>query len=346
MQNIDFCLSRILIFTLALLSLGAAHGETVLRYTDHEPYGNMRTRAIQDLFFSAIEKESNGRVRVEPHWNGELAISYEALPALQKGEEADIGIVVPEYSPQQLPLFQLFKSFPLGPETGAKQVQFFQNVFHDLPQFNTELAQNNLVNLQFFLGYPAAFFNTQPGLALNKLKRTTWRTASFWHQAFLEQAGAKVVKMPWNERITQALKAGELNGVLVNLDSGDDIHAQQAAKYVQFSPRLWLGHVYLLVMNKTRWEALSAEDKAAIQRAAQSTQQALGPLLDRSINEMITKMTRQGAEVKRLTPDALRAWQQASQYQQQQKKWLAEKGGKDAEHLLPLIASRLEDAMR
>lgn len=31
--------------------LGAAQAETVLRYSDHEPYGNMRTRFINDVFF-------------------------------------------------------------------------------------------------------------------------------------------------------------------------------------------------------------------------------------------------------------------------------------------------------
>lgn len=59
--------------------------------------------------------------------------------------------------------------------------------------------------------------------------------------------------MPWNAQITDALKAGTLNGLLVNLDSGDDIQAQKAAKYIQLSPQLWMGHVYLLTINKARW---------------------------------------------------------------------------------------------
>ncbi|MEG2569413.1 MAG: hypothetical protein RSA84_24710, partial [Acinetobacter sp.] len=233
---------------LVVLPIAAAHAETVLRYTDHEPYGNMRTQAIKTIFFTAIEKESQGRLRIDAHWNGELSSSYNALHTVQEGEKADIGIVVPEYTPDKLPLFQMFKSFPLGPDSGEKQVQFFARVFNDIPQFNAELADNNLVSLQFFLGYPAAFFSTSPNLTLNALQGSKWRTASFWHQAYLENAGGQVVKMPWNEQITQALKTGSLNGLLVNLDSGNDIHAQQVAKYIQLSQQLWLGHVYLLTM--------------------------------------------------------------------------------------------------
>lgn len=343
---IVYCLSGALL-TFAIQT--AAQAETVLRYTDHEPYGNMRTQAIKAIFFTAIEQESQGRLRIDAHWNGELSTSYDALHTVQQGIKADIGVVVPEYTPQQLPLFQIFKSFPLGPNNGEKQVQFFHHVFKTLPEFNAELKKNNLVNLQFFIGYPAAFFNTAPDVPLNALQGTTWRTASFWHQAYLENAGAKVVKMPWNEQITQALTDGSLNGLLVNLDSGDDIHAQQAAKYIQLSPQLWLGHVYLLAMNKTRWDALSAEDKAAIQRAAARTEQQLGPLLDKSLRAMADKMAKDGATVTWLSRVKLQEWQQVSRFKQVQNQWIAEQeksGVSNAGEILTRVSAQLDEAMR
>lgn len=333
----------------ALSVITCARAETVLRYTDHEPYGNMRTKAINDVFFAAIEKQSQGRVHIEAHWNGELSTSYDALRTVQDGEKADIGIVVPEYTPKQLPLFQIFKSFPIGPDSGEKQAAFFLRVFHDMPEFNAELAKNNLVNLQFFLGYPAAFFSTSPTTPLNHLQGTTWRTASFWHQAYLENAGGKVVKMPWNKQITDALKTGTLNGLLVNLDSGDDIKAQQAAKYIQLSPQLWLGHVYLLVINKTRWDTLSAEDKAAIGRAAALTQRQIGPLLDTSLRNMAGSMRQSGASITWLSPAKLQTWRQASRYQEVQERWVAEQkkeGVVDAGRIMKQVSTALDAAIR
>ncbi|MFK3663281.1 ABC transporter substrate-binding protein [Scandinavium sp. NPDC088450] len=252
----------------------------------------------QRRFFAAVEQESQGRLRIEPHWNGELSVSYQALKTIGEGKLADMGIVVPEYTAKQLPLHQIFKSFPLGPDSGEKQVAFFRQVFNQLPQFSAELAANNLVNVQFFVGYPAAFFTTDPNLQIDKLSSTTWRTASFWHQAYLENAGATVVKLPWNAGITDALRRGKLNGLLVNLDSGDDIKAWQAAKEIRVSPRLWLGHVYLLTMNKQRWESLSQEDKEAIHRAAVRTEKVLGMTLDNSLKHMTDMMQQQGADVK------------------------------------------------
>lgn len=333
---------------LALISLTSpTQAETVLRYTDHEPLGNMRTKLINDVFFAAIEQESHGRLRVEPHWNGELSVSYDALKTVSEGKIADMGIVVPEYTAEQLPLHQIFKSFPLGPDNGDKQVKFFHKTFSQLPQFSAELAANNLVNLQFFVGYPAAFFSTDPNLKFDHLNNTTWRTASFWHQAYLENAGANVVKMPWNEQITDALSSGKLNGLLVNLDSGDDIKAWQAAKEIRVSPRLWMGHVYLLAMNKQRWESLSSEDKAAIQRAAAHTEKTLGITLDSSLKNMSEAMEQHGAHVRTLTNEELRTWQQTSRYQQVQADWVAKqkaKGVVNADTTLKAVTTLLDQA--
>lgn len=339
---------RLLILT-ALIWSALVHGQTTLRYTDHEPYGNMRTRLIKQQFFSAIEKESQGRLKIDAHWNGEISASYDALSTLSLGERADIGIVVPEYTAQQLPRHQLFKSFPLGPGKGNAQVQFFHRVFKDYPQFAAELDSNNLINLQFFLGYPAGFFTTRQGLNPGQLAHTRWRTASFWHQAFLQNAGGVPVTLPWNDKITQALNEGQLDGLLVNIDSGDDIHAQRSAPYIALSPELWLGHVYLLVMNKDVWKALSEQDQAAIQRAAASTEKVIGTLLDQSVTLMAQRLEREGAHVHWLSRDELDRWQAATGYQQVQTAWVTqqeEKGVTDAGMLLQSLRRVIAETLR
>lgn len=42
--------------------------QKILRYSDHEPLGGMRTQYIKDVFFPAIEKESKGRLKVDDNW--------------------------------------------------------------------------------------------------------------------------------------------------------------------------------------------------------------------------------------------------------------------------------------
>lgn len=305
-----------------------ASADRTLRYTDHEPYGNMRTRLIKETFFRAIEQESLGRLKIDAHWNGELSTSYDALKTIGQGSVADMGIVVPEYTPEQLPRHQIFKSFPLGPGRGEAQVNAFQRIFREYRQFGRELENNNLVNLQFFLGYPVGFFTTRPNVDLAQLNASQWRTASFWHQSFLRNAGGVPVSMPWNEKITDALQTGQLDGLMVNLDSGDDIHAQRAAPYIQLSPSLWLGHVYLLVINKDVWDSLDVKDRAAINRAAAMTQKRIGAVQDASLTVMAKKMAKEGAHVHYLSNSELNAWQAATGYQHVQAEWIAQQESK------------------
>lgn len=340
-----FCAASI--FT-SLLPASASAAKT-LRYTDHEPYGNMRTRLIKETFFSAIESESLGRLKIDARWNGELSTSYNALKTISQGDAADIGIVVPEYTPEQLPRHQMFKSFPLGPDNGAAQVNVFQRIFSEYQQFSNELEKNNLVNLQFFLGYPAGFFTTKPNVQLAQLNGSKWRTASFWHQSFLRNAGGVPVRMPWDEKITDALQEGQLDGLLVNLDSGDDINAQRAAPYIQLSPSLWLGHVYLLVMNKTVWDNLDVQDRAAIQRAAAITEKRLGAVLDESLLAMTKKMEKEGTNVHFMTKSELNTWQAATGYKQAQAEWVTQqesKGINDAGMLMQGVSKIIAESMK
>jgi TRAP-type C4-dicarboxylate transport system substrate-binding protein len=328
---------------------GQVSGATVLRYTDHEPYGGMRTTLIKNVFFAAIEKESQGRLKIDAHWNGELSTSYAALSTLSEGKKADMGIVVPEYTPKELPLHQIFKGFPVGPAQGDRQAAFFQRVFKEVPAFNDELKKNNLVNLQFFLGYPAGFFSVKPLQTLSDLKGETWRTASFWHSAFLNNAGAMPVAMPWNPAIAQALGNGKLSGLIVNLDSGYDLQAHKVAPNVLFSPTLWLGHVYLLAINKDTWNRLDKRDQRAIQRAAEQTQKSMGALLDNSIISLVKKMRDEGVRVRYLSHEEQTAWQVMSRFSGVQNEWVAEQekqGVKGAAATLRAVAPILDDAIR
>ncbi|MGK9175443.1 TRAP transporter substrate-binding protein DctP [Yokenella regensburgei] len=343
-------LSRCLPLVMILLSIPAqALSETVLRYTDHEPYGGMRTLLIKTVFFAAIEKESQGRLKIDAHWNGELATSYAALKTLGEGKKADIGIVVPEYTPEALPLHQIFKSFPVGPGLGGKQVEFFRRVFSELPAFSEELKKNNLVNLQFFLGYPAGFFSAKPLQTLADLKGETWRTASFWHKGFLKNAGATPVTMPWTPAIAEALGNSKLSGLIVNLDSGYDLKAHHVAPHLLFSPSLWLGHVYLLVMNQETWNGLEKQDQQAIQRAAASTLTNMGTVLDSSVVSLVKKMEDEGVTVRYLSHEEQMAWQADSHYSEVQTTWAAEQkkqGVKGAAETIRAVTPILDSVMR
>lgn len=315
-----------ILFTAFLFSTPLSAAQTLI-YSDHEPLGNMRTRFINDVFFAAIEKESHGRINIEAHWDSELSSGYDALAMVGEGKKADLAVVVPEYASTALPQHQLFKSFPVGP-SGAQQVAFFREVFSRIPAFSDELSRANVSPVFIATGYPLAFFSSKPINNLTDMRGQTWRSASFWHQAFLQNTGARAVTMPWGDATYKALQSGSIDGLMLNVDSGYDLNAQRYAPHVLVSKDLWLGHVYLLVINQARWASLSEEDRAAIQRAANDAYAQLGGVMDRSFDKQIADLKHSGASVRMLKPQEVLAWEDKTQYQQVQSAWVKEQEAK------------------
>lgn len=336
-----------LALTLLLLP-AAASATTTLRYTDHEPLGTMRTRFIHDVFFPAIEKESQGRLKIEEHWGGELSTGYDALLTVREGKTADIGIVVPEYAAKELPLHQIFKSFPVGP-SGDKQIAFFRRVFTEIPAFPAELEKAGVVNIFSATGYPVAFFSTHPLKNLEDIRGTTWRSASFWHQDFLRNAGAIPVTMPWGPQTVEAFKTGKLDGIMVNVDSGYDLKIQKMAPDVLVSKELWLGHVYLLVLNQKVWNGLAEEDKAAITRAADIANKIAGSVMDSHFDPQLDALRKDGAKVRVLRHSEVAHWQQFTRYQDAQALWVKQQealGNKDAGPMMEKVSAIMSQTMK
>ncbi len=339
---------RLLLVALAFMMPTVGRAQTILKYTDHEPLGGMRTRFIQDVLFPAIEKESKGRLKVDAHWDGEIGTGYQALGKIGKERAADMGIVVPEYAPKELPLQQLFKSFPVGP-VESKQLSFFRRAYAEVAAFPAELEKENVVPLFFATGFPVAFFSALPLDTLKDIKGETWRSASFWHQGFLKNAGATPVSMPWGTETFNALRAKTLDGLMVNVDSGYALKAHELAPNVLLSKSLWLGHVYILVMNRDTWGGLAKEDQQAIQRAAKKAYKVLGTLMESSWNTQIEALKNGGARVRVLSQGEVTRWERATKYRELQTAWVKEqeeKGLKGAAVALKKVRELLNSAMR
>ncbi|MFP8967739.1 TRAP transporter substrate-binding protein DctP [Pokkaliibacter sp. CJK22405] len=327
----------------AALLVSQSQAATVLTYVDAKPVDEMRTRFLEEVFFPAVERESEGRLKIERHWNGGRDVAFNALASLAAGK-SDLGVVAPEYEAKSLPLNQIFQSFPVGP-AGAKEVAFYRQVYQSVPAFNAELGKQHLHEIFLAPGYPAAFFAAQPQDNIRDIAGRSWRTSSFWHASFLTSAGATPTKVRWGPDIAAALEKGSLSGIFVNIDSAKKLSLQKAAPYVLASPRLWMDHLYIIAMNETSWEALSAEDQAAFTRAAASSYPQYGQRLDEAYTRMIASFKADGATVHTLSDAELSQWMQASNYQQHQQEWATSAAlkGSDANTVLEQVSGIFSD---
>ncbi|MCZ5215157.1 hypothetical protein [Escherichia fergusonii] len=92
----------------------------------------------------------------------------------------------------------------------------------------------------------------------------------------------------------------------------------------QYGPRCTL-------TNKQTWENLDKRDREAIQRAAITTEKALGKALDNNLISMVKTLEQEGAQVRYLKKSELDAWQKAIGYQQEQTQWVEKQNNEGVE---------------
>ena len=99
----------------------------------------------------------------------------------------------------------------------------------------------------------------------------------------------------------------------MNIDSGYGIDAHTSPN-ILVSPRLWLGHEYIIAMNKSVWDGLDDADKDAIARAAESSCSRLGGVMDASLVRQIEVLREDGANVRIMTDEEADFWENATDY--------------------------------
>ncbi len=129
--------------------------------------------------------------------------------------------------------------------------------------------------------------------------------------------------VPWGPAIHKAILANELDGVMVNVDSGVQLKVHEVAPHVLISQKLWLGHVYVLAINNDVWNILSEEDRQAIQRAGETAYRALGPAMDSSFRVMLSEISAGGGKVQLLDQAQLNRWTGEAKVPEIQANWMS-----------------------
>ncbi len=148
----------------------------VIKYSDSDPPGGMRTDFIADYFLPEIEKLSEGRVEFQDFWGGALLGPPEALKGINDGI-TDMGFLFPEFFPEQLPLHQIFKLFPVGPGSWKAQRWIYETAYEEIPELKEELAKWNQMPLFTTAGLPGTFTSSYKVEAIEDLEGKKWRTS-------------------------------------------------------------------------------------------------------------------------------------------------------------------------
>jgi len=315
-----------LLLAVAFVSAGGqgegGDAKVVIKYSDSDPPGGMRTDFVADYLLPAIVEESGGNVEFQDFWGGALLGPPEALKGIRDGI-TDMGFLFPEFFPEQLPLHQIFKLFPVGPGSWEAQRWIYETAYEEIPELKEELARWNQMPILMTAGLPGTFTSSYKVDAIEDLEGKKWRASSRWLLGYLKSAGAIPVSVPWAD-CYMALQTGTVDGVLANYDGIHMTKQDEAAGHIFVAKEMWWATPFLHNVNLDYWNSLDEGTQEAILKAAESAKDAFAEAYNNAFDEIVATQKANGIEVEIASAEEIAKWEKISQAEKYQQQWVEE----------------------
>ncbi len=253
------------VLTLSAMAIGGASAQTVLKSSDTHPDGYPTVEAVKYMGQLLSERTSN-RYSVEVYFGAQLGEEKDTIEQTQAGvidlNRVSLGpfnSIVPETNIPSLPY--IFRS-----------VEHMHHVM-DGPIGDEILAAfepHGLIGLAFYDGGARSFYNSEkPVNSIDDLKGMKFRVMQ--SDIFVDMVsalGANATPMPYGE-VYSAIQTGVIDGAENNAPSYDTAKHAEVAKYYSLDEHLIVPEV--LVISKTSWDKMSAEDQAILRQAAKDS---------------------------------------------------------------------------
>lgn len=243
----------------------AQAADMVLRSSDTHPDGYPTVEAVKYMG-QLLEERTDGRLGVEVFHSAQLGEEKDTI------EQTQFGVID-------------LNRVSLGPfnniieETKVPSLPYiFRSVEHmhrvmDGPIGEDILAAfeaHNLVGLAFYDGGSRSFYNSQkPIHSMEDLAGLKFRVMqSDLFVDMVDAVGANATPMPYGE-VYSSIQTGVIDGAENNWPSFESSGHFEVAGYYTLDQHLIVPEV--LVMAKSSWDKLSAEDQAAVKQAAKDS---------------------------------------------------------------------------
>ncbi|KJS21699.1 MAG: hypothetical protein VR72_09410 [Clostridiaceae bacterium BRH_c20a] len=270
--------------------------EITLTYSDHDPPGGMRTEFVQNVWLPEIQKQTGNKVKINANFGGSLLSSQEVLEGAASGV-TDMALIFPDFYPEKLFGYQIFKLFPEAPEKWENIALIYQNALEELPQLTKELEKINQKPLLVTVGLPSVLGATYKINGVEDIIGKKWRASSRWHLESLKHIGANPVSVPW-EDVYMSLETGVIDGVLTNYDGFHMMKFYEAANEIIVGPQLWWATPFLHTINLDKWNSLPKDVQDNIMKATEIAQGKFGELFANELERIIKEQRAAGVNVK------------------------------------------------
>jgi TRAP-type C4-dicarboxylate transport system substrate-binding protein len=313
----------VLLASLLVFSPPICEGKTIIiKYSDHDPPGGMRTDFLKEVWLPEIVKQTGGKVKIQDFWGGALLGSKEILKGIAD-RVTDMGFVYPGHYPGQLPAFTIFKLFPRGPSKFENMVWFYRKVYEEIPEFKAELKAANQKTLLFTAGLPGAFTSTKPLRSLDDLKGHKWRAGDKWALRFLKNAGAIPVSVPWGD-VYMALQTGTIEGCFTNYDGLHMMKFDEVAPNLLISKALWFATPFIHNVNLDFWDSLPKDIQDGILKASEIAEKKFAETYEKAFDKIMAEQKAAGFKVTVMSEEDVLKWENAKELRKMQEQWVEE----------------------
>lgn len=276
---------------LVSLSAAAIGQEIVLRSSDTHPDGYPTVEAVKYMGELLMER-SDGRISIEVYHSAQL------------GEEADT-IEQTRFGVIDMNRVSLGPFNNLVPETKVPSLPYiFRSVEHMRTVMDGEIGDeileafepHGLIGLAYYDAGARSFYNSRvPVASVEDMAGLKFRVMqSDLFVDMVNALGADAVPMPYGE-VYSAIQTGVIDGAENNPPSYESSAHAEVARYYTMDEHLIVPEV--LVIAKSTWDGLSAEDQELIRQAAKDSVAHQRELWDAAEAEAMEVVRAAGSEI-------------------------------------------------
>jgi TRAP-type transport system periplasmic protein len=279
---------------------GAAEEKTVtLRYSTMFPAPHRQSQVVNE-WCKEIEKRTNGRVKVTVFPNNTLTPAVQTYDSVVKGI-ADIGLADAAYTRGKFPLTEVV-GLPLGYKS-ATQATHMTNALYN--KFKPKEWDETKV-LYFYSHGPGLLHSKKPVAKLEEVKGLKIRSQGV--AANIAQAlGGAPVGMPMGEAY-DALSKGVADAILCPFEAMKGWKLAEVVGNHTLDYGAAYTSAHFVVMNKSKWNAISAADQKVIEKINEEWIDKEGKAWDEIDKEAMDMVKARGNKIIALSKDEDARW--------------------------------------
>lgn len=288
---------------LGVAGLAAAQQKVTLRVADVYPVGHPVAESTAKVFMEQARKASNGTLEFQYYPAEQLGKGKDLLSLTQSGV-VDIGLVVPSYVSDKMPLSAV-SELPGGFATSCEGTMALWHLSKDGVLAKNEFSPNGVRVLIAHAFSPFQMVTTKNFDGLKSVEGQKMRSLGAVMDSTIRKLKATPIRIPAPE-INEAMSRGTIDGGMMGYPT---VLSYDLARIVKFGTvgANFGGAIVTYVISENKWRALGADQKKALAAAGEAATKNGCEFADKAVVPSAEKLKAAGVKLAPLSPEDDRA---------------------------------------